>query len=65
MSYTHTSKTHIAISQVKTLVSVLLREFEFEMIDKKLPELNYDSMVAGPKGTVMVNYKRRTATAAK
>eukprot|EP00953_Heterococcus_sp_UTEX-ZZ885_P020846 11671-Heterococcus_DN1.PRE.1 len=50
--------------QVKTLVSVLLREYEFELIDKKLPELNYESMVVGPKGTVMVNYKRRTAAAA-
>jgi hypothetical protein len=53
------------VLQVKTLVSVLLREYEFELIDKKLPELNYESMVVGPKGTVMVNYKRRTAAAAK
>ena len=47
--------------QVKTLVSVLLRQYEFELIEQKLPEVNYESMVAGPKGTVMVRYKKRTS----
>lgn len=47
--------------QVKTLVSVLLRQYEFELIDKQLPEVNYESMVAGPKGKVMVRYKRRSS----
>ncbi|KAG5175038.1 Obtusifoliol 14alpha-demethylase [Tribonema minus] len=49
--------------QVKTLVSILLRNFEFELIEKKMPELNYESMVVGPKGNIMVRYKRRAAAA--
>mmetsp|Transcript_15100 Transcript_15100/g.22470 ORF Transcript_15100/g.22470 Transcript_15100/m.22470 type:complete len:221 (+) Transcript_15100:1-663(+) len=45
--------------QVKTILSILIRNYDFEMIDKALPDVDYSSMVAGPKGKIMMRYKRR------
>lgn len=45
--------------QVKTIVSILLRNYEFELVDKEFPEPDYKAMVVGPKNHVIVRYKKR------
>jgi len=47
-----------AMLQIKTIWSVLLREFEFEMLDP-FPEPDFTSMVIGPK-PCRVRYTRRS-----
>ncbi|CAM9428616.1 unnamed protein product [Sphacelaria rigidula] len=47
-----------AFVQVKTILSVLLREFEFEMIGD-LPEPNFEALVVGPQGNCTVRYTKR------
>ena len=42
---------------LQTVWSVLLRNFELELVDA-FPEPNYESMVVGPKAC-RVRYKRR------
>lgn len=44
--------------QVKTIVSILFRNFKFELIDKELPEPDYAAMVVGPKGRLNVRYTK-------
>lgn len=44
--------------QVKTIVSVLLRTYEIELVDG-IPDADYTAMVVGPKGAPMVKYKLR------
>lgn len=44
--------------QVKTIVSILLRNFTIEPIDKEFPEPDYTAMVVGPKNHLMVRYKK-------
>jgi len=44
--------------QVKTIVTTLLRKYEFEPVDP-LPEADYTAMVVGPKGTPRVRYRLR------
>ena len=44
--------------QIKTIWSILLRNFELELISP-FPEIDWDSLVVGPKGKVMLRYKRR------
>lgn len=46
-----------AAPQIKSIWSVLLRNFDFEMLDP-VPEPDYDSMVIGPKAA-RVRYVRR------
>ncbi len=43
--------------QIKTIWSLLLRNFEFELVDP-FPEADYDSLVVGPK-PCRVRYRRR------
>ena len=43
--------------QIKSIWSVLLREFEFELVDP-FPEPDFESMVVGPK-PCKVHFKRR------
>lgn len=43
--------------QVKTVVSIMLRNFDMDMIDP-FPEPDYESMVVGPK-PCRVRYTRR------
>lgn len=50
---------NFAFVQVKTIMSVLFREFELEMVSKTMPEIDYEAMVVGPKGDCRVRYKRR------
>jgi sterol 14-demethylase len=44
--------------QVKTIVSILLRNFSIEPIEKEFPEPDYTAMVVGPKNHLMVRYKK-------
>jgi sterol 14-demethylase len=44
--------------QVKTIWSIVLRHFELELISP-FPEIDWNAMVVGVKGKVMVRYKRR------
>nr|CAD1820468.1 unnamed protein product [Ananas comosus var. bracteatus] len=50
-----------AYLQIKAIWSHLLRNFEFELISP-FPENNWNAMVVGVKGEVMVRYKRRKLT---
>jgi sterol 14-demethylase len=47
-----------AFLQIKTIWSVLLRNFDFELVDG-VPPIDFTAIVAGPKGTCRVRYKRR------
>ena len=51
-----------AYMQVKVLMSVLLRKFDFELISNKgeIPEPDYTAMVVGPKPPCKVRYTRRS-----
>lgn len=46
------------LMQVKTIVSVLLRNYEFTSVDGVLPEPDYTAMVVGPKNHLMVRYRK-------
>jgi sterol 14-demethylase len=50
---------NFAFLQVKTILSVLFREYEMEMVSKDMPEIDYAAMVVGPKGDCRVRYKKR------
>ncbi|KAG1666372.1 hypothetical protein FOA52_007910 [Chlamydomonas sp. UWO 241] len=52
--------SNFAYLQIKTIWSVLMRNFEFELLDP-VPEPDYNSMVIGPKAC-RVRYTRRKAT---
>ncbi|KAK9831328.1 hypothetical protein WJX81_002868 [Elliptochloris bilobata] len=49
--------SNFAYLQIKTIWSLLLRNFEFELVDP-FPEADYDSLVVGPK-PCRVRYHRR------
>jgi len=51
---------NFGIIQIKTLWSVLLNTYEIEF--PPVPPPDYTSMVAGPKGPVMVKYRKRTTS---
>lgn len=50
---------NFAFMQVKTILSVLFREYDIEMIAEKMPEIDYKAMVVGPKGDCRIRYKKR------
>lgn len=45
--------------QVKTIMSILLRNYDIEPVDAELPEDDYTAMVVGPKNHCRVRYARR------
>jgi len=49
---------NFGVLQIKTLWHVILKTYEVEF--PSLPPPDYTSMVAGPKGPVMVKYRKRT-----
>ena len=49
--------------QVKTIVSVLFRNYELEALSSELPDPDYTAMVVGPKNRCEVRYKRRPQSA--
>ena len=46
------------LMQVKTIVSILLRNFTLDPVDKEFPESDYTAMVVGPKNHLMLRYKK-------
>ena len=44
--------------QVKTILSILLRNYRFEAIEKEFPEPDYTAMVVGPKNHLKVRYTK-------
>lgn len=44
--------------QVKTIVSILLRNYKFEALEKEFPEPDYTAMVVGPKNHTKVRYTK-------
>jgi sterol 14alpha-demethylase len=50
------------ILQVKTIMSVLLRNYEIEPMETTFPEADYTAMVVGPKNHLMVRYKKRAGS---
>uniref|UniRef100_A0ACD5YW39 Uncharacterized protein n=1 Tax=Avena sativa TaxID=4498 RepID=A0ACD5YW39_AVESA len=52
-----------AYMQIKVIWSHLLRNFEMEMVSP-FPETDWNVVMPGPKGKVMVSYKRRSLSAA-
>jgi hypothetical protein len=47
------------LSTIHSILSIMFSTFDLEMVEKTLPEPNYDSMVVGPKGKCMMRYKRK------
>ena len=45
--------------QVKAILSVLFREYKVKMISDKMPDIDYEAMVVGPKGDCRVCYEKR------
>jgi sterol 14-demethylase len=45
--------------QVKTILSILFREYEIERVAKDMPAIGYDDMVVGPKGDCRIRFKKR------
>lgn len=45
--------------QVKTILSVLFREYDLEMVSDVMPDIDYKQMVVGPKGNCNVRYRKR------
>lgn len=50
---------NFAYVQVKTILSILFREYDIEMVSDKMPEIDYEAMVVGPKGNCWIKYKKR------
>merc|ERR1712157_218116 len=47
--------------QVKTILSVIFRKYEFKMVADEMPICDFEAMVVGPKGDCRVTYKKRQA----
>lgn len=50
---------NFAYMQVKTVLSILFREYEIERVDPKFPTCAYEDMVVGPKEKCIIRYKKR------
>lgn len=50
---------NFAFVQVKTILSILFREYEIQRVAKEMPAVGYDDMVVGPKGDCRIRYKKR------
>jgi len=50
---------NFAFVQVKTILSVLFREYEIERVSEQMPAVDYEAMVVGPKGDCRIRYKKR------
>ena len=46
------------LMQVKTIVSILFRNYKLEPVDSAFPEPDYTAMVVGPKNHLMVKYTK-------
>jgi sterol 14-demethylase len=54
---------NFAFMQVKTILSILFREYEIELVSDEFPDIDYEAMVVGPKGDCRVRYKKRVVLA--
>lgn len=45
--------------QVKTIVSILLRNYDLEPVDNEMPEPDFEAMVVGPHNHLRVRYRKR------
>jgi sterol 14-demethylase len=50
---------NFAFVQVKTILSILFREYEIELVSSNFPEQDFEAMVVGPKGDCRVRYKKK------
>ena len=50
---------NFAFVQVKTILSVLFREYDIERVAPEMPSIGYDDMVVGPKGDCRVYVTKR------
>jgi sterol 14alpha-demethylase len=48
-----------AFVQVKTILSVLFREYSIQRVAPEMPAIGYEDMVVGPKGDCRVTYQRK------
>lgn len=51
-----------AFCQVKTVLTVLIRDYDIKMDAKELPSIGYNDMVVGPRGNCKVHYKKRVTS---
>lgn len=51
---------NFAFVQVKTILSVIFREYEIKRVAKDMPAIGYDDMVVGPKGDCRIRYTKRS-----
>jgi sterol 14alpha-demethylase len=50
---------NFAFVQVKTILSVLFREYHIERVAPNMPDIGYNDMVVGPKGDCRIRYTKR------
>jgi len=50
---------NFAYVQVKTILSIILREYKLERVAKDMPSIGYDDMVVGPKGDCRVRFTKK------
>mmetsp|Transcript_18466 Transcript_18466/g.23783 ORF Transcript_18466/g.23783 Transcript_18466/m.23783 type:complete len:486 (+) Transcript_18466:132-1589(+) len=53
---------NFAFVQVKTIVSIMFREYEIKRIAKDMPAVGYEDMVVGPKGDCRIKYTKRVVS---
>mmetsp|Transcript_9826 Transcript_9826/g.21897 ORF Transcript_9826/g.21897 Transcript_9826/m.21897 type:complete len:412 (+) Transcript_9826:547-1782(+) len=53
---------NFAFLQVKIIMSILFRMYDIELVSGKMPDIDYEAMVVGPKGDCTIRYKRRHQT---
>lgn len=51
---------NFAFVQVKTILSIMFREYDIERVAPEMPSIGYDDMVVGPKGDCRVRVTKRT-----
>lgn len=48
-----------AYVQIKTIISLFVREFKHELVDGKFPKLNYNSLIVIPEKNALLSIERR------
>jgi len=51
---------NFAFLQVKTILSIIFREYDVKKVADDMPAIGYDDMVVGPKGDCRVRYTQRS-----
>lgn len=52
---------NFGILQVKTIWTVLLETYDLEWVDPKMPPLDFQSLVIGPKAPTFIRYKKKAS----